>query len=108
MLEIPPEGRSDEGWGLMPLQGLARVGLGRPQLQAEGLVAEEVERLYQLLFVYSIGLQHSVQQNLKRLTDAKSEDKEKLAAAEAAMKAAADDLRYLRAVDRAARTSRVC
>ena len=70
MLEIPPEGRSDEGWGLMPLQGLARVGLGRPQLQAEGLVAEEVERLYQLLFVYSIGLQHSVQQNLKRLTDA--------------------------------------
>ena len=70
MLEIPPEGRSDEGWGLMPLQGLARVGLGRPQLQAEGMVAEEVERLYQLLFVYSIGLQHSVQQNLKRLTDA--------------------------------------
>ena len=70
MLEIPPEGRSDEGWGLMPLQGLARVGLGRPQLQAEGLAAEEVERLYQLLFVYSIGLQHSVQQNLKRLTDA--------------------------------------
>ena len=70
MLEISPEGRSDEGWGLMPLQGLARVGLGRPQLQAEGLVAEEVERLYQLLFVYSIGLQHSVQQNLKRLTDA--------------------------------------
>ena len=70
MLEIPPEGRSDEGWGLMPLQGLARVGLGRAQLQAEGLAAEEVDRLYQLLFVYSIGLQHSVQQNLKRLTDA--------------------------------------
>ena len=71
MLEIPPEGGTAEGLlGLTPLQGLARVGLGRTQLQAEGLAAKEVEGLYQLLFVYSVGLQHSVQQNLKRLTDA--------------------------------------
>tara|TARA_B100000795_G_scaffold165994_1_gene124872 strand:+ start:90 stop:995 length:906 start_codon:yes stop_codon:yes gene_type:complete len=71
MLEIPPEGGTAEGLlGLTPLQGLARVGLGRTQLQAEGLAAREVEGLYQLLFVYSVGLQHSVQQNLKRLTDA--------------------------------------
>ena len=71
MLEIPPEGGTAEGLlGLTPLQGLSRVGLGRTQLQAEGLAADEVDRLYQLLFVYSIGLQHSVQQNLKRLTDA--------------------------------------
>ena len=71
MLEIPPEGGTAQGLlGLTPLQGLARVGLGRTQLQAEGLAAREVEGLYQLLFVYSVGLQHSVQQNLKRLTDA--------------------------------------
>ena len=49
-----------------PLQGLARAGLGRAQLQAEGLVAEEVEKLYVRLFVYSVGAQHSLQQNLAR------------------------------------------
>ena len=49
-----------------PLQGLARAGLGRAQLQAEGLVAEEVEKLYERLFVYSVGAQHSLQQSLAR------------------------------------------
>ena len=71
MLEIAPKGGA-VALGLTPLRGLARVGLARPQLQGEGLVPEEVERLYQLLFVYSVGLQHSVQQSLKRLTEAAS------------------------------------
>jgi len=66
MLELPAVGDAEET-GLETLRGLERAGLGRAQLQAEGLTADETAKLHQLLFVYSIGLHHSLSSIVGRL-----------------------------------------
>ena len=70
MLELA--GGEGEASGLSLPRGLERVGLGRGQLHAVGVAGDEASRLYDLLFVYSIGLHHSLAQTLARLPEDRS------------------------------------